>query len=98
MERTLPFSETKLDLSPIRKGLMSIIEKSLNLQKVCEFIDYQKIADFFNEKKNDDEFIFSLENGVYIPNPDFNYSCTRTYQNIADIVKSPKNYQLLQRN
>ncbi len=98
LEATLPFPKIELDLSVFRRDLLKIIENSLVQKGVCEFIDYRRIVDFFNETGSDSEFLLSLENGLYIPKPDFNYSCTRTYGNIADIVDNPKSYQLLQRN
>ena len=98
LEKTVPLNTDniyKVD-EYIRKELIDTINNSFG-EKITKFIPYYEIKWFFEEKANPDEFIISLDDGIY-SNPDFNFSSTRMYKDKNSILNNPKNYKILQRN
>jgi len=65
---------------------------------VTEFIEYDRIVDYFKNLRKDNEYIVSLDDRIYIENSDFNYSSTRAYNSMNSILNNPNDYKILQRN
>lgn len=103
LEKTLTWWVKWLDCTSVsvaegfRKRMIDIIDNSFG-SKVTEFIAYDRIVNYFSELQNDNEFIIWLDDWIYIENSDFNYSSTRTYNNMDSILNNPNDYQILQRN
>ncbi len=89
----------KLDLATIRKELTEALLKAFEWQDIQpEAIAYGDIKKYFQQNKKTDEFILSLENGIYIDDPDFNFSSTRMYQQDQNILDPWAKYEITQRD
>lgn len=103
LEKTLSWwvqnslNEKQIIDNSIRNKLIKIVNNSFD-SKVVEFIKYDSIYSYFNELKNEDDFIIWLEDWIYIDNADLYFSSTRTYDSKEWIISLPKNYKITQRN
>jgi len=103
LEKTLVWGINNINYSTVsiaggfRDRMINIIDESFGW-KVTEFIEYNKIIDYFNNLRSEDEFIVSLEDWIYIENPDFNFSSTRNYRNKEAILDNPTDYKITQRD
>ncbi len=103
LEKTLAWwvswlTTTTTDISSnIRDSLKNVFNDVFGKNSL-ELITYQKIKQYFQESKKENEFIISLEDGIYIDDADFYFSSSRTYDNLDSILNAPNSYQILQRN
>ncbi len=87
----------ELDLYEIRENLKNILDDTFE-SNITEIIYFQDILDYFQERKQDDEIIISLDNGIYVKNADLYFNSTRMYYNQKDIINNPSNYKITQRD
>ncbi len=101
LEKTLPWAiwEKNKILIPneFRDKTTKLLDNSF-WWKITEFINYDSIKDFFWSLRRNDEFLVTLDDEIYIENPDFNYSSTRKYRNPESILNNPTDYQITGRD
>jgi hypothetical protein len=75
-----------LNLKEIRDTTRDIINEVFKAN-VFELIQEKDVINFFRDKRKEEDFIITLDNGLYIDHPDFNFDSTRMYYSEGDILK-----------
>ena len=76
----------KIIINDIISETIECLDKAFNGEVTIESIPFDEMKSFLNDNTQD-AFTVTLENGLYVNNPDFDYSCTRMYSTIDDIAK-----------
>ncbi len=101
LEKTLPWviskSQKLVIPSEFREEIIQLLNSSF-WSNVTELIDYDSIKNYFLELRNEDEFIVTLDDEIYIESPDFNYSSTRKYVTHESVLTNPTDYEITWRN
>ncbi len=92
----IEYSEIDIDLQRFRLETKRIIDTCFG-DDIVTFIPYQEAINFFQENYKEDEFIIWLDDQTYIKTPWFNFSSTRTYDSLSDVISKQWNYHLMQR-
>lgn len=84
-------------MTSIRDNISHLIQSSFS-DVECKIIQYDAIMDYFSSKQKADEFIISLDNGIYIPNADMYFDSTRVYKSKEDVTNKSKSYVVKRRD